>query len=291
MEQIKGFSSFFIRRDFAVPRALSINVTVFWEVIPCNLADRYQHIWWSAASIFRVIFEPCSSKMLVSIYNSTQHHIRRDQRIHYKRGSNFLRTSEVPYNTSQCLVSSIQECCAFFLLPDYADNWKYNWWWKCNEYHISMLLENYGTVIQLQVLKKSENCNMLCSLCLLIHKSQFDVCSFVGFCFACFPACFFVYTHIWQTTLIITWFQWITWYHMYILSSMVHKSQCTVNDRENLDLMENNEIRAPVEFSIVITAEYGAEIRVLSEADELRLGVFERKILRRIYGPICDETT
>jgi len=27
---------------------------------------------------------------------------------------------------------------------------------------------------------------------------------------------------------------------------------------------------------------------VLSKADELRLGVFERKILRRIYGPICE---
>jgi hypothetical protein len=30
---------------------------------------------------------------------------------------------------------------------------------------------------------------------------------------------------------------------------------------------------------------------VLSKADELRLGVFERKIFRRIYGPICDGTT
>jgi len=29
---------------------------------------------------------------------------------------------------------------------------------------------------------------------------------------------------------------------------MVHKSQCTVNDRENLDIMENNEISAPVDF-------------------------------------------
>ena len=42
---------------------------------------------------------------------------------------------------------------------------------------------------------------------------------------------------------------------MYIISFTVHKSQGTVNDRENLDLRENNEIRAPVEFSIVITAE------------------------------------
>ena len=33
---------------------------------------------------------------------------------------------------------------------------------------------------------------------------------------------------------------------------------------------------------------YGAETWVLSKADELRLGVFERKKLRRIYGPICE---
>jgi hypothetical protein len=72
---------------------------------------------------------------------------------------------------------------------------------------------------------------------------------------------------------------------------MVHKSHCTINDREKLDLMESNEIRAPVEFSVIITAEYGAETWVLSEADELHLGVFERKILRRIYGPICEEAT
>jgi hypothetical protein len=34
---------------------------------------------------------------------------------------------------------------------------------------------------------------------------------------------------------------------------------------------------------------YGAETWVLSKADELRLGVFERKMLRRIYGLICEE--
>jgi len=36
---------------------------------------------------------------------------------------------------------------------------------------------------------------------------------------------------------------------------------------------------------------YGAETWVLSKADELRLGVFERKILRRIYVPICEGVT
>ena len=34
---------------------------------------------------------------------------------------------------------------------------------------------------------------------------------------------------------------------------------------------------------------YGAATWVLSKGDELRLGVFERKILRRVYGPICEE--
>jgi len=36
---------------------------------------------------------------------------------------------------------------------------------------------------------------------------------------------------------------------------------------------------------------YGAETSGVNMSDELRLGVFERKILRRIYGPICDGVT
>jgi hypothetical protein len=36
---------------------------------------------------------------------------------------------------------------------------------------------------------------------------------------------------------------------------------------------------------------YGAEAWILSRVDEARLGVFERKILRRIYGPLCEGTT
>jgi len=36
---------------------------------------------------------------------------------------------------------------------------------------------------------------------------------------------------------------------------------------------------------------YGAETWVLRNADELRLGAFERKILRRIYAPICEGVT
>jgi len=36
---------------------------------------------------------------------------------------------------------------------------------------------------------------------------------------------------------------------------------------------------------------YGAETWVLRKADELRLGVVEKKILRRIYGSICEGVT
>jgi hypothetical protein len=36
---------------------------------------------------------------------------------------------------------------------------------------------------------------------------------------------------------------------------------------------------------------YGAETWVLSRADELCLRVFERKILKRNFGPICEEAT
>jgi hypothetical protein len=36
---------------------------------------------------------------------------------------------------------------------------------------------------------------------------------------------------------------------------------------------------------------YGVEAWVLSKADEARLGVFERKMLRRIYGPLCEGAT
>jgi hypothetical protein len=36
---------------------------------------------------------------------------------------------------------------------------------------------------------------------------------------------------------------------------------------------------------------YGAEAWVLSKAYEARLGVFERKILRRSYGPLCEGAT
>jgi len=36
---------------------------------------------------------------------------------------------------------------------------------------------------------------------------------------------------------------------------------------------------------------YGAETWVLSKADELRLGVFERKIRRGRYVPICEGVT
>jgi hypothetical protein len=36
---------------------------------------------------------------------------------------------------------------------------------------------------------------------------------------------------------------------------------------------------------------YGAEAWVLSKADESCLGVFKRKMLRRIYGPLCEGAT
>jgi hypothetical protein len=36
---------------------------------------------------------------------------------------------------------------------------------------------------------------------------------------------------------------------------------------------------------------FGAETWVLSKADELWLGVLDSKILRRIYGPICEGAT
>jgi hypothetical protein len=36
---------------------------------------------------------------------------------------------------------------------------------------------------------------------------------------------------------------------------------------------------------------YGAEAWVLSKAEETCLGIFERKILRRIYAPLCEGAT
>jgi hypothetical protein len=36
---------------------------------------------------------------------------------------------------------------------------------------------------------------------------------------------------------------------------------------------------------------YGVEAWVLSKVDDAHLGVFERKILRRIYGPLCKGAT
>jgi hypothetical protein len=36
---------------------------------------------------------------------------------------------------------------------------------------------------------------------------------------------------------------------------------------------------------------YGADTCVLSRVDELCVAVFERKILRRICGPVCEEAT
>jgi hypothetical protein len=36
---------------------------------------------------------------------------------------------------------------------------------------------------------------------------------------------------------------------------------------------------------------YGAEAWVLSKVDEAHLGVSERKILRIIYGPLCEGST
>jgi hypothetical protein len=36
---------------------------------------------------------------------------------------------------------------------------------------------------------------------------------------------------------------------------------------------------------------YGAEAWVLSKADEARFGVFERKILRTVCGPLCEGAT
>ena len=43
---------------------------------------------------------------------------------------------------------------------------------------ISVCFSKIMSVIQLQALKTFENCNMLFSLCLLIHKNQYDVCFF-----------------------------------------------------------------------------------------------------------------
>ena len=40
---------------------------------------------------------------------------------------------------------------------------------------------------------------------------------------------------------------------------------------------------------LMYVAEYVAETWVLSKMDGLCLGVSERKILRRIHGPICEE--
>ena len=50
--------------------------------------------------------------------------------------------------------------------------------------------------------------------------------------------------------------------------------------------MENEDLLIDVIILPVLL--YGAETWTLTSSDEQALGVFERKILRKIYGPFCD---
>jgi hypothetical protein len=64
-----------------VLRDMNIEITVFWDVMPCAFIDRYPVVEEPAACFALMLEAVGSSETLVSLHQTTRHHIPKDSNL------------------------------------------------------------------------------------------------------------------------------------------------------------------------------------------------------------------